>query len=45
MEIIMAIVNQRIKKTTYKIRKSQGNNKHCPVCGKFMSKNKSTKKK
>lgn len=24
--------------TKYKVRKSKGNNKHCPVCGKFMKK-------
>lgn len=32
----------KIKQTTikYKIRKSKGNNKHCPVCGKFMKKKK-----
>ena len=42
----MAIIKQTNKTTTtYKFRKSKGNNKHCPVCGKFMTKNKSTKKK
>jgi len=42
----MAIVNQKTKTTTtYKYRKSQGNSKHCPVCGKFMTKGNSTKKK
>ena len=31
---------QTIKKTTkYKVSKSRGNNRHCPVCGKFMKKN------
>ena len=33
----------RIKQTTtkkYKVRKSKGNNRHCPVCGKFMKKKK-----
>ena len=31
---------QTIKKTTkYKVSKSRGNPKHCPVCGKFMKKN------
>lgn len=27
-----------LTKRKYKIRKSKGNNKHCPVCGKFMKK-------
>lgn len=34
------MAKQVIKKTKYKVRKSKGNNKHCPVCGKFMKKKK-----
>jgi len=31
----------KIKQTTkYKFRKSKGNPRHCPVCGKFMGKKK-----
>lgn len=35
------MATQKIKQTVtkYKVRKSKGNNKHCPVCGKFMNKN------
>ena len=31
----MGTIKQTIK---YKVRKSKGNNRHCPVCGKFMKK-------
>ena len=42
----MATIKQTSRTTTtYKYRKSKGNNKHCPVCGKFMNKGKSIKKK
>ena len=42
----MATIKQKTKTTTtYKYRKSQGNSKHCPVCGKFMTKGKTAKKK
>lgn len=36
------MARQKIKQTTikYKVRKSKGNNRHCPVCGKFMKKKK-----
>lgn len=33
------MAQQIVKTTKYKVRKSKGNNRHCPVCGKFMSKN------
>ena len=37
----MAKIKQTAKKTTkYTVRKSKGNDKHCPVCGKFMTKKK-----
>jgi len=29
---------KQTKTTKYTVRKSKGNNKHCPVCGKFMNK-------
>jgi hypothetical protein len=42
----MTITNKRTKTTTtYTYRKSKTTPKHCPVCGKFMGKNKSAKKK
>lgn len=36
----MGKVKQTSKKVRYKVRKSKskGNQKHCPVCGKFMKK-------
>ena len=34
----MGKIKQTIKTKSYKVRKSKGGNKHCPVCGKFMKK-------
>lgn len=33
------MARQVVKTTKYKVRKSKGNDRHCPVCGKFMKKN------
>lgn len=42
----MKIVNKTTKTTTtYKYRKSKVKPNQCPVCGKFMSKGKTIKKK